>query len=305
MINLCVNDETSSLKSVVLGIAECLGSTPRIEEAYDPKSKQHILAGTFPKEEDLLLELAALERILDKYQVRIYRPEELADTNQIFARDIGFVIGNKFVVPNILKDREHEQEGINFLLSQFSINQILRMPAVARAEGGDVMPWGNKVFVGYSEQEDFKKYRVSRTNRGGLEFLKKSFPEHQVIGFELNKSDDDPKENALHLDCCFQPIGKGQCIIYPGGFKHEKDYQFLTDLFGKENCIHISKQEMYDMNSNVFSVSPQVVISEKGFDRLNNKLENRGFTVETVPYTEAAKMEGLLRCSTLPLDREY
>ena len=59
---------------------------------------------------------------------------------------------------------------------------------------------------------------------------------------------------------------------------------------------------MYQMNSNIFSISPQVVISEKGFERLNKELRNKGITVEEVPYAEIAKMEAL-RCSTLPLRR--
>jgi N-dimethylarginine dimethylaminohydrolase len=33
-------------------------------------------------------------------------------------------------------------------------------------------------------------------------------------------------------------------------------------------------------------------------------LEEKGFTVEKVSYSEIAKQEGLLRCSTLPLIRE-
>ena len=61
---------------------------------------------------------------------------------------------------------------------------------------------------------------------------------------------------------------------------------------------------MYEMNSNVFSISPKVIISEKGFVRLNSELRNRGFQVEEVPYAEIAKMEGLLRCSTMPLRRK-
>ena len=58
------------------------------------------------------------------------------------------------------------------------------------------------------------------------------------------------------------------------------------------------------MNSNIFSVSEKVIISEKGFTRLNESLRKRGFTVEEVPYAEIAKMEGLLRCSTMPLIRD-
>ena len=58
------------------------------------------------------------------------------------------------------------------------------------------------------------------------------------------------------------------------------------------------------MNSNVFSIAPDVVVSEKNFTRLNNWLRAQGITVEEIPYSEIAKQEGLLRCSTLPLIRD-
>jgi N-dimethylarginine dimethylaminohydrolase len=58
------------------------------------------------------------------------------------------------------------------------------------------------------------------------------------------------------------------------------------------------------MNSNIFSISEDVVISEKGFSRLNTWLREQGITVEEVPYAEISKQEGLLRCSTLPLIRD-
>ena len=61
---------------------------------------------------------------------------------------------------------------------------------------------------------------------------------------------------------------------------------------------------MYQMFSNVFSISPEVVVSERSFTCLNNWLRAQGFTVEEIPYAEIAKQEGLLRCSTLPLLRD-
>jgi len=45
-------------------------------------------------------------------------------------------------------------------------------------------------------------------------------------------------------------------------------------------------------------------VSENNFTRLNHWLKEKGFTVEAIPYAEIAKQEGLLRCSTLPLERE-
>ena len=178
------------------------------------------------------------------------------------------------------------------------------MPQDARAEGGDVMLWNNYIFIGYSEKEDFDTYKVSRTNVEGVNFIQEQFPYKEVKAFELNKSDSDAKENALHLDCCFQPLGKDTAILYKGGFKNQEDVDFLVNLFLEENIIFITKQEMYNMNSNVFSISEKVIVSEKGFTRLNNELIKKGFIVEEINYSEIAKMEGLLRCSTMPLKRK-
>ena len=123
-------------------------------------------------------------------------------------------------------------------------------------------------------------------------------------GFELKKSDDDPYLNALHLDCIFQPVGIDKAIIHKDGFKNREDYDFMVDYFGSANVFEIDSQDMYSMFSNVFSLSPEIVVSEKSFTRLNNQLRDWGFRVEEITYSETAKMEGLLRCSTLPLIRE-
>ena len=60
------------------------------------------------------------------------------------------------------------------------------------------------------------------------------------------------------------------------------------------------------MNTNVFSISPEVVVSEKELYPPEYLLWKRygGMTVERVPYYEISKMGGLLRCSILPLIRE-
>ena len=88
-------------------------------------------------------------------------------------------------------------------------------------------------------------------------------------------------------------------IMYKEGFKNQNDVDFLIHLFGEENMLFITKEEMYDMNSNVFSISEKVIVSEKGFTRLNKELRKKGFIVEEIKYSEIAKMEGLLRCCTI------
>ena len=289
---------------MVLGTAESTGGIPAIKEAYDPKSAEHIKAGTYPKDEDMLIEMEAVRKVLEKYDVQIFRPKIIDNYNQIFTRDIGFVIDDKFIKANILPDREQEIEAISHVMDQIGKDNIIQLPEDAHVEGGDVMLHNNHIFVGTFYGKDYPDYITARTNTKAVEYMKELFPEKEVVSFNLRKSNNEPRDNALHLDCCFQPVGKNKAILYEGGFLDEKEYQWLVDFFGKENIFEITRDEMYDMNSNVFSISEEVVISEMKFKRLNAWLRKNGMTVEEVPYAEISKQEGLLRCSTLPLIRD-
>ena len=304
MLQLNVKNESSRLRAVVLGTAMSNGPTPQIEEAYDPKSLEHILAGTYPLEVDMVKEMDAFEAVFKKYSVTVYRPEIIQNYNQIFTRDIGFVIDDVFIKSNILPDRERELDAIQYVIDKMNPAKVVRPPEEVHIEGGDVMLWGNYIFVGTYKGSDYKDYITARTNWQGVEYLKKLFPNKIVKEFDLVKSKIEARDNALHLDCCFQPVGETKGIIYKRGFREEADYMFLVQLFGKENLFHIEREEMYHMYSNVFSIAPDVVVSERKFTRLNNWLRENGFTVEEIPYAEIAKQEGLLRCSTLPLIRE-
>jgi N-dimethylarginine dimethylaminohydrolase len=304
MLKLNIKNETARLKSVVLGTAISNGPIPKVEDCYDPKSIEHVAAGTYPKVEDMVLEMQFVADVFEKYDVQVFRPKHIDDYNQIFSRDIGFVIEDKFIKANILPDRDREIEAIQFVIDQIDPEKVVTLPEEAHVEGGDVMPWNDYIFVGTYSGEDYPDYITARTNTDAVIALQELFPEKMVKSFELRKSNTDAKNNALHLDCCFQPIGTDKAIIHKNGFLIEKEYQFLIDLFGEENIFEITKDEMYSMNSNIFSISPEVIISEKNFTRLNTWLKNQGFTVEEVPYAEISKQEGLLRCSTLPLIRE-
>tara|TARA_R110000823_G_scaffold52940_4_gene130816 strand:+ start:19468 stop:20382 length:915 start_codon:yes stop_codon:yes gene_type:complete len=304
MINLNINDETSRLRAVVLGRADSNGPVPKLENAYDPKSAEHIKAGTYPKDEDMVKEMEAVAEVFKKYDVKVYRPHSIKDYNQIFSRDIAFVIEDKFIIANILEDRSMEIEAIDHVINQIDPSKIIEFPENAHIEGGDVMPWGDYIFVGAYYGDDYPSFITARTNLNAVKHLQKLFPHKKVKSFNLRKSNTVADENALHLDCCFQPLGRGKAIIHKEGFLIEEEYNWLVDYFGKENCFHITKREMYDMNSNIFSISPDVVISEKNFTRLNSWLREQGFTVEEVPYAEISKQEGLLRCTTMPLVRD-
>ena len=304
MLPLNVKNETSRLRAVVLGTALNNGPTPTIEEAYDPKSLEHIIAGTYPVEADMIREMNALNAVFQKYDITVFRPEIIDNYNQIFVRDIGFVIDDIFIKANILPDRERELDAIQYVIDQINPLKVVRPPEEVHIEGGDVILWNDYIFIGTYKGSDYKDYITARTNLQGVNYIKALFPNKIIKEFDLVKSKIEARDNALHLDCCFQPIGNDKGIIYKSGFREEADYRYLINLFGKENLFHISREEMYNMNSNVFSIAPNVVVSEQNFTRLNDWLRSNEFIVEEIPYAEIAKQEGLLRCSTLPLIRK-
>ena len=304
MLKLNIKNETSRLRAVILGTAKSNGPVPKVADCYDPKSVQHVLAGTYPKEEDMILEMEAVAKVFEKYNVQVFRPDEIQNYNQIFSRDIAFVIDDKFIEANILPDREREYKAIHNVTSQINPDNIIVLPEECHVEGGDVMPWNEYIFIGTYSGADYPDFITARTNTDAVIVLQELFPYKIVKSFDLRKSNTDPKENALHLDCCFQPIGKDKAILHKNGFLIESEYEWLLNYFGKENVFEVTKEEMYNMNSNVFSISEEVIISEQNFTRLNYWLRENGFTVEEVPYSEIAKQEGLLRCSTMPLIRD-
>lgn len=304
MLKLNIQNETSRLRQVVLGTAESNGPVPKIEDCYDPKSIEHIKAGTYPKEKDMVREMNAVLEVFKKYDVEVFRPEIISDCNQIFSRDIAFVIDDFIIEANILPHREEEVHAIDYIWNKVAEKKRIILPQDCHVEGGDVMPCNDYIFMGTYSGQDYPDLITARTNIQAVNAIQDLFPNKMVKTFELRKSNTNPRENALHLDCCFNPLGKGKAIIHKNGFLVKSEYEWLVNFFGKENVFEITKNEMYHMYSNVFSISEEVIISERNFIRLNTWLREQGFTVEEVPYAEIGKQEGLLRCTTLPLHRD-
>ena len=304
-MKLNIKNETGKLKSVVLGQPKSMGPIPTLKESYDAKSYHSIEHNIYPKEEDIISEVSAFEAVLKKYDVEVLRPAIIKDYNQVFARDVAFVIEDKMIISNVIKDREDEQEAYRKIFEKVEWRKIINLPETAHIEGGDVIVWNDYLFIGTCYSEDYRSFKTARTNEYAIEILKEYFPKKRIIDLDLKKNDKIPYEGILHLDCTFNPIGKDKCIIYKNGFVDQNDYELIIDIFGEENCFHVTDEEMFEMNPNIFSISPEVVVSDHTFTRMNKHLRDVwGFTVEEIPYREVSKMGGLLRCSTMPLVRE-
>lgn len=282
-----------------------MGDTPELKDSYDAKSYQSIKKEIYPVEKDIISEMNAFEKVLHKYNVEVFRPEIIKDYNQVFSRDVAFVIDDKMIISNIIEDRADEQEAYRKIFEKVPWRNIINLPESAHIEGGDVIVWNDFLFVGTCYSQDYRSFKTARTNEYAIEILKEYFPHKRIIDLDLKKDDKNPKKGILHLDCTFNPVGKDKCIIYKDGFVEESDYQLLLDIFGEENCFTINNEEMVAMVPNIFSIDHNIVVTDGSFTRLNQHLrEQWNITVEEIPYREVSKMGGLLRCSTMPLVRE-
>ena len=176
MIDICVKNEIDKIETVLLGIGDDFGDIPNLNSCYDPKSKEHVIAGTFPKQEDINVEINNLLEVFNKYNINVIRPKNLKGLNQIFVRDICFVIDNKLIIPNIIDNRKNEQLALNDLKNNIGIENIIYMPEETYIEGGDIILHNDYIFIGYSKKSDFNKFLVARTNLEAVKFIEKTFP---------------------------------------------------------------------------------------------------------------------------------
>ena len=295
-IDLNIANETDTLKSVIVGISTCIGQPAN----NNPKAKFHLENGTFPTEEQLINDTTQFVAVLKANGVHVYRPENIVDLCQIFPRDIGFVIGDRFFIANMVEARKDEINRIDFLLDkipQGKIIDIRREAANAKVEGGDVLIWDDYILVGKS----------LRTNDAGFSFLREAFPGKKVVQIPVTVSANH-LDNVLHLDCALQPVGHDSVILYREGIKDKETLDRVMEILEDKkipqgNIIDVNKDEAYRMFPNIFSISKNKVIIEKSFTRLKAELAKRGIEAIEIDYAETSKLSGLLRCSTLPLER--
>lgn len=300
-MNVKINSETLTLKEVLIGNSYNFKSPLNFRDLYDPTSLLNYLKGKYPNKFRLQSQLSKFKKILIEYGVKVH-DLDIVDTNQVFARDLGFVIDDKFIISSILPDRQMELNGLRTILK--NIKNVIKLPKSAHIEGGDVVVTKDYVFIGYYNKKDYKNQITARTNRKAIRILKDLIQGKEVFPIELIKSSIKPSLNALHLDCCFQPISKNKAVICKEAFANKIELNFLISYFGQKNVFEVTIQEMSKLYCNFFSINENTVVTDKRFRRLINWLYEIGLNVEKLDFSEISKLGGLFRCCTLPIRRE-
>lgn len=128
----------------------------------------------------MIAELDAAAKVFENYDVKVYRPKVIENYNQIFTRDISFVIEDKMFVANILPDREREIYAIEHVWSQVDKSNRIRLPDHCHIEGGDVMLWNEYLFIGTYLGKDYSNFITARTNIDAVNAIKDLFPNKKL-----------------------------------------------------------------------------------------------------------------------------
>ncbi len=282
--------ETDPLRRVIIGRYRGYRAQSAYEEIVNEAQKTGL-----PTESELQPEFEAFRQALQAEGVEVQEPAYVGKFvyDQLTPRDIGMVIGKRFLICNMARaSRRYEVTGIfPHILSEQAAEPNLLIPddPFALMEGGDIVVDKGRLLAGVSQ----------RTNEAGLAYLERQFgKEFEVLPVYCKALSQG--ENVLHLDCTFNPIGRRHCLIYPDGFQR-------IPPFIRENYkwISVSREEQAALATNVLSVNEETVISRQHplCRRVNAEMRSAGFRVLELPFNAAPSTGGSFRCCSLPLER--
>jgi N-dimethylarginine dimethylaminohydrolase len=252
----------------------------KIEEAINETQKLYIKENI--DQAKAVRQYGEFIRVLQKEGIEVNElPAKKNLPEQIFTRDIGFVIGSQLFISSMAQSiRKGEADLLKSWLKEHHIN-YRHLPS--RIEGGDVVVDEDTLWIGHSK----------RTSPEAAATLKMELPELKINIVQL-------KNNILHLDCVFNIIDRDTAVIYPPAM----DEASYRQVQRKYQLIEVTAEEQFYMGPNVLSIGNSTVISLPENNRLNHKLRENGFKVLEVDFSEIIKSGGSFRCSALPLVRE-
>lgn len=215
--------------------------------------------------------------LISREGVKVQFLEPIYGENQVFTRDVGFVIGDRLFISKISnKERIQETKALEKYIKNYNL-KVCKMKN--NIEGGDVIVYENYIFIGLSK----------RTTLEAIKELKEYINEYNM-GYEIVEINFN-KEKMLHLDCVFNILGKDQCIISNYLYDKEKIKKRI------KTCYNIDQNTSEELGTNILSLGEmRIVTSNK---TVFNILKNADFKVFYLDYSEILKAGGGFTCSTL------
>lgn len=225
--------------------------------------------------------------VLEGRGVQVLLAEQQAGiVSQHYTRDIAFAIDEVLFVARPRRDfRQRELGGIRTLLARLSRVAQLDTGTI---EGGDVMLHGDRVLVGLGEE----------TSRDGAEALARALEregvDRPVVTLEF------AERGTIHLDDELNIVAPDLALVYRPAFT-PASRRWIDDHL---EPIEVSEDERRALRVNAFALAPNLVVVERGAERIAAEIERRGIETIRLDYAEVNRLPGSFRCTTLPIRRD-
>ena len=271
----CTN-EYGKLKKVVVVSPENMQINEIINETQKHFLQENINTDKAVSQHSIFVET------LEKHGAEVIHLTPSPEMNeQVFTRDIGFTIHDRFFVASMNTDvRKGEVETLKNWLDT---NDVPYSELLHSIEGGDVLVDGENIWIGVS----------GRTNQLAIQSLRNQLTPYNVHELPL-------REDILHLDCVFTIISSEWALVYPPAFSKED----LKTIKKHYKIITVTDDEQFHMGPNVLAIGDGKIISLTQNPVLNDQIRAKGFEVIELDLSEIIKSGGSFRCCTLPLIRE-
>jgi len=188
-----------------------------------------------------------------------------------FVQDTAVIVGDlAFMARFGVESRHGEQGAVREVLQGHK--RLIDIEAPARLEGGDVLVIGSRIFVGLS----------ARTNRAAFAQMR------DLLELEGAAVEPVTVSRGLHLLSGCSYLGRGVLLV-------TEEYAGLPALAGLD-LIHVPPNEA--PAANALALGKRVILPA-GFARTATLIQDRGFEVLPVSFSEFMKADGGPTCLSL------
>jgi len=200
--------------------------------------------------------------------------------DMVYAANIGFPLGNKFVVSNFrYHQRRKEADFAREYFEKLDF-QTITFPQDTYFEGqGDLLTVGGKYFLGWGK----------RSSRDAKDILNKELG-IDCIDFELRNP------YFYHLDMSLGILDSKTALINSRSFTQEGLLKLKNEF---PNIIETSEEDNKFMACNLVVINKTVVVAKGISDKLKSEIEQYGFKAVEIPMDEFRKGGGSIKCLTL------
>ena len=303
-MKIFTRNEYSLLRSVVVGSAE-KSSWPTDDSAFNDSIASSTFKGTLtpgplPRQviEEATQDLSALVEILEKENVKVYRPEIAGPNWSYSARDILLTVGNRIIeCPTAYSSRQNEAELYPYL--QSAECEWIQAPRPMskddpQFDAANVCKFNDKLL-----------YLVSSTgNRAGAEWLQ------QQVGSDFEVIIWEGVYAFAHIDSTISSLNRNTILLNGNRVTNDTVPNFLQGhrKIWVNNIVsrgfHQFPFASKWIGLNILSINPDTVIVDTIQTGLIDQLEQEGFKVITTPMRQSRTLGGGFHCVTLDLERE-